>query len=177
MENASTKAYENGFAAGVYYAGRNTECYTEYIGSFNDPIKGGEVAEDMMQDGVDIIYHAAGTSGLGIVDAVKEKDKYVIGSGMDQSYLAKENVIASTVKDTSSLLKDIIIEAKEETHSTLSGMRYYGISEGVLHMEYNGDVVSQSLKTRVEMISNKIISEEIEIPATDVQLEIFKDNF
>ena len=176
VEDASTKAYESGFAAGAYYANRSIQCESRYIGSIDNPLLGGEVAKEMMDGGVDVIYQAAGNSGLGVVDAVKERDKYVIGSAEDQTYLANDNVIASSVKNMDSLLKNIIIEAKKSFPATIEGMRSVGIEDGALYMEYNDKLIASSLKTKVEVISNRIISEEIEVPANDIQLEAFKES-
>lgn len=176
VEDASTKAYESGFAAGAYYANRSIQCESRYIGSIDNPLLGGEVAKEMMEGGVDVIYQAAGNSGLGVVDAVKERDKYVIGSAEDQTYLANDNVIASSVKNMDSLLKNIIIEAKKSFPATIEGMRSVGIEDGALYMEYNDKLIDSSLKTKVEVISNRIISEEIEVPANDIQLEAFKES-
>lgn len=61
----------------------------------------------MYTSGVDIIFHAAGNVGTGVIESAKENDKFVFGVDRDQSYLAPEYVIASTIKKVNEAIKSV----------------------------------------------------------------------
>ena len=66
--------------------------------SFADAAKGKSIAQKMIKDGADVVYHAAGLTGTGMIEACDEAGVYAIGVDMDQSYLAPKTVITSALK-------------------------------------------------------------------------------
>ena len=60
-----------------------------------------------------MIYHAAGGSGTGVIEAAKEADKWVIGVDRDQAYLAPEHVLTSALKLVGKAVKEVSIEAMD----------------------------------------------------------------
>ena len=102
IENDVNVQFEYGYKAGVDYAskelGKEILISSQYIESFGDTAKAKATASKMMSDGCDIIFHAAGGAGVGVIEAAKDANKYVIGVDKDQISLAPENVLTSSLK-------------------------------------------------------------------------------
>lgn len=90
--------FDGGFAAGVKAVDPTIEVLRVYAGSFIDSAKGKDIALTMYRQGADVIFHAAGATGQGVIEAAKEQKKFAIGVDRDQNYLAPEFVISSMMK-------------------------------------------------------------------------------
>lgn len=94
--------FEYGYRAGAAYGGaelgKDIEVSVQYAESFSDAAKGKAIATKMYSNGCDIVFHAAGGVGTGVIEAAKEQDKWAIGVDMDQRYLAPDNVLTSALK-------------------------------------------------------------------------------
>ncbi len=88
-----------GFRAGAEAANENVEVIAQYSNSFTDAALGKSIANQMHNDGVDIIFTAAGGVGIGAIEAAKENGKKAIGVDQDQNALAPENIITSAMKN------------------------------------------------------------------------------
>lgn len=91
--------FDYGFRAGVEATNPEAKVSVQYTNSFSDMAKGKSVANQMHQDGVDIIFSAAGACGIGAIEAAKENGKKAIGVDQDQNKLAPDNVITSAMKN------------------------------------------------------------------------------
>jgi basic membrane protein A len=100
MEFPLIKKFEAGFKAGAKAANPKVQVRSAYAGSFGDPAKGKELANAQFASGADIVYHAAGATGLGVIEAAKERGKgyWAIGVDQDQHHLAPANLKACMVK-------------------------------------------------------------------------------
>lgn len=103
--------FEYGFRAGVKEAakelGKEITVEVQYAESFQDAAKGKGIASKMYAGGADIVFHAAGGVGIGVIEAAKEADKKVIGVDMDQSHLAPKHVLTSALKRVDFATKDL----------------------------------------------------------------------
>lgn len=94
--------FENGAQAVATRSGRPVTVLKAYVGNtpdaFSNPAKGAELARTMYGGSADIIYHAAGASGLGVILTAKERQRWVVGVDVDQSALAPKAVITSMRK-------------------------------------------------------------------------------
>lgn len=90
--------FDGGFAAGVKAVDPTIEVLRVYSGSFIDSAKGKDIALTMYRQGADVIFHAAGATGQGVIEAAAEQKKFAIGVDRDQNYLAPEYVISSMMK-------------------------------------------------------------------------------
>lgn len=103
--------FDFGYQAGIAYANKeqNTkvEVQIQYADSFSDSAKGKAIASKMYAGGCDVVFHAAGGAGAGVIEAAKEADKYVIGVDRDQSYLAPDNVICSALKRVNKAIMEV----------------------------------------------------------------------
>lgn len=102
ITNAVIQQFQYGYMAGVAYGakklGKTVEVSSQYAESFSDAAKGKAIANKMFSDGCDVIYHAAGNTGQGMIEAAKEAGKWAIGVDRDQAYLAPDNVLTSALK-------------------------------------------------------------------------------
>lgn len=124
--------FDYGYKAGIAYANKenntNVEVLTQYADSFSDSAKGKAIASKMFSDGCDIVFHAAGGVGAGVIEAAKEAGKFAIGVDRDQAYLAPDNVLTSALKK----VDKAIIEVSTEIQGGTKGGRNIelGAAEG-----------------------------------------------
>lgn len=103
MKTVVIDQFEYGFRAGVDYAakelGKKIDIKTQYSESFSDAAKGKAIASMMFLNGCDIVLHAAGGVGVGVIEAAKESGNFAIGADSDQRHLAPDNVLTSAIKN------------------------------------------------------------------------------
>ncbi len=122
--------FRHGFVQGVQYANPKVEVVTGWVGVFNDPTKGKELALTQYQEGADIIYAAAGKSGEGVLAAAAEKGKYAIGVDSDQCWIRPGSVITSMLKRVDQV---VFNKCKQLSEGKLkAGFEYYGLAEGLV---------------------------------------------
>lgn len=106
-----------GFKEGIKLSGKDTKVDAFYIGSggtaFTDPVKGLEVGLTAIARGSDVLFHAAGSSGNGVIKAAKGKGVYAIGVDVDQSKLAPETVITSMLKNFDVAMVQVVDRIKK----------------------------------------------------------------
>jgi basic membrane protein A len=90
--------FDAGFQAGVKSVDPSVQVIRVYAGSFTDSAKGKEIALNMIKDGADVVFHAAGGTGAGVIEAAASQKKFAIGVDQDQNKLAPEYVISSMMK-------------------------------------------------------------------------------
>jgi basic membrane protein A len=102
MSSPVIATFEKGFRNGVSFVNPTAEVVTEYAGTtpeaFQDPDAGKKIGMQMAAAQVDLVYHAAGATGLGLMEAARHKNFLVIGVDSDQSALVPGKVAASMVK-------------------------------------------------------------------------------
>jgi basic membrane protein A len=106
--------FEQGVGIGASALNKQAVVKVRYVGSsgdaFSNPAKGKDIAEALFDDGVDIIYHAAGATGNGIIQAARNRNKMVIGVDTDQSYIAPGTVVTSMRKRIDRAVADAILD-------------------------------------------------------------------
>ncbi len=173
IEGAVIHKFEYGYTAGVDYAakeqGKQIEVIRQYADSFGDAAKGKSIANSMFQKGADIVFHAAGGVGDGVIEAAKEQDKWAIGVDRDQNYLAPDNVLTSVIKRVDeSIFKQVesFKDGKFEGGKTV----LIGLQEGnfVGLADSSSKNVDGEVLKATDKIKEKIIAGEI-VPPTDSQ--------
>ncbi|MBP2017130.1 basic membrane protein A [Symbiobacterium terraclitae] len=114
MESPVIGRFEAGYRAGVKAANPDVEVIVVYSNSFVDPAKGKSDALAIYNQGADIIFHAAGGTGQGVIEAAVEKNLFAIGVDSDQNYLAPEHVISSMMKRVDVAVYEVIKMAVED---------------------------------------------------------------
>ncbi|HWI63735.1 MAG TPA: BMP family ABC transporter substrate-binding protein [Symbiobacteriaceae bacterium] len=113
MESDVIAHFDAGFQAGVKAVDPTVEVKRVYAGSFIDPAKGKDVTLAMLKDGVDVVFHAAGATGNGVIEAAAAQKKWAIGVDKDQSKLAPEYVISSMMKRVDVAVFDVSKATKD----------------------------------------------------------------
>ncbi len=98
MRNPVIERFEAGFNAGVYSVNRNIKIIPNYTGVFDDPGKGKAATDSMIRQRADVIFHAAGGTGLGMIEAAEEQGIWAIGVDSDQYHVAPTAVLNSMIK-------------------------------------------------------------------------------
>ena len=165
--------FEYGFKAGVKQAGADIEILTQYAESFTDAAKGKSIANSMYQQGADIIFHAAGGVGNGLIEAAKEQGKWAIGVDRDQNDLAPDNVLTSAMKRVDNgiynLSKDLV-DGKFPGGSTVS----YGLAEGGVGIAPTSSKhVPADILAQVEKLEKLIIDGVFIVPNTAETYEAY----
>lgn len=166
---------ESGFVAGVMTVSRAAAGAVKrtYTGSFNSQSDGERAALDLFNQGVDVVYHAAGAGGLGVIKAAKAHSKFVIGVDSDQSHLAPSNVLTSMLK-----LVDYVIftTAKEIAENRFRpGDSVLGLKEnGVALAPVKADFANkEAALAEVEKLRLAVVAGRIKVPSTPEELRNF----
>ena len=165
--------FENGYLAGARYIKPEITVLADYIGedgrAFNDPEKAFQLSVSQYAAGADVIFHAAGASGLGLLDAAASQRRLMIGVDSDQSLTAhgeqRQYILTSMMKRVDNAVYNVIDRA---VHGSLHGGYYeFGLKEGGIgyaENQYNSPLL-QPIKSAIEEIRKKIIAGEIVLPA------------
>lgn len=153
-----------GYEQGAKYVDPEIEVIPSYVGTgaqaYNDPAKAKELAAAQFEQGAAIVFQVAGGSGLGVIDAAKEQQRFAIGVDSDQNGIAPGVVLASMLKRVDNSVYDLI--RMEATGSLQTGKVYrYGIeNEGVSLRLAEQNVpeacVEQVRKAEADIASRKV---------------------
>ena len=172
MQIPLIEKFEAGYIAGARYVTPDIVVLSDYVGTtgdaFKDPVKGKELALRQLGAGADILFAAAGSSGLGVLDAVVGQKKWFIGVDSDQSLNAS---VAQRPYILTSMLKRVDVAVQNTIQATAAqkfngGYQEFGVREngvGYSDNEYNRAIVAP-FKSKLEEIRNRILAGDIKIP-------------
>lgn len=132
--------------------------------AFNDPAKGATLAKAQIQEGVDIIFAAAGSTGIGVYAAAKQGGIYAIGVDSNQNYMQPGTMLTSMLKKVGVATLQTWLEAQQG--KWLAGVKVKGLKEdgvGWALDEHNRSLVSETMETQINGLKDKIISGEIKV--------------
>jgi basic membrane protein A len=133
--------------------GKDVRAITSLTGSMDDVALAKEVALSTIDQGADILYELANQAGSGVIEAVVERDKLVIGSSTDQNSAAPNHVVQSMVRDTPAAYVHFVRQIIEGNF--VPEVVLYGVGEGVIHLApWHGfeNVVPQDVKDELAAI-------------------------
>ncbi|MCP4745412.1 MAG: BMP family ABC transporter substrate-binding protein [Desulfobacteraceae bacterium] len=157
-------SFDYGFHAGVNYANADVKILRQYVESFSDAAKGKSIANQMYQQGADIVFHASGPVGDGVIEAAKEKSKWAIGVDKDQNSLAPDNVLTSAIKRVDNAIFNIVSDLQKGKFAGGATV-VYGLKEGGVDIAPSSDKhVPKEILSEVAELKTKIIRKEIVIP-------------
>ncbi|ACL68828.1 BMP family lipoprotein [Halothermothrix orenii] len=170
MEMPLIQKFQAGYEAGVKAANPDAEIMIGYTGAFDDPAAGKELALTQFGQGADIIYHASGACGIGVIEAAEEKGLYAIGVDSPQAHLAPENVLTSMVKRVDVAVYNEVKSLYEGNFEP--GHKIYGLAEnGVGPSEHANEMVPEDVMELVEEYKEKIINGEYTVPTKPEDVE------
>jgi basic membrane protein A len=161
---------ERGFAQGVKNVDASIAFISDYVGEFDDPLKGRLLAETQYTLGVDVIYQVAGRCGLGAIETAREFGKWIISTGGDHSQLAPKAVLTSRIKNVGRPVKDIIgVVAENKFEGGI--VKSYGFAEGGLTLApirpSVSKVVTPPIQNIMQEIQAQVISGRINVELED----------
>jgi len=169
MEIPLIKKFEAGYRAGAKAANPKVEVLVKYAGTtgsaFKDPTKGKELGLAEYNQGADIIFHASGSTGLGVFEAAREKGKLAIGVDADQYAEAPGFILTSMVKHVETSVFDSIQELKEGRWQ--GGIREFGLKEdgvGWVYDDRNKALIPDGVKAKVDSLKAEIVAGRIVVP-------------
>ena len=163
--------FEAGYKAGVKAVCSDCSVIVQYAGvtpeAFRNPGKGKELALSQYQQGVNVIYHASGSTGLGVFEAARQTGKYAIGVDADQYSEAPGRIMTSMVKGIDVAVFDMIKRVKDGTFK--GGIYTFGLPEGGVGYVYDANnraLIPDSVRARVEQLEADIVAGKIVVPST-----------
>lgn len=151
-----------GYCAGALDANPDVKILQTNANSFADTAAGKTAANNMIANQADVIFHAAGGTGLGVIDACKEAGIWAIGVDSDQSAIAPATILTSAMKRVDNVCYD---QAAAVVEGNLkSGVLTYSLEDEGVDIAPTTDNLSEEILEAVKAEKEKIISGEIEVP-------------
>ncbi|MDB4878916.1 MAG: basic rane lipoprotein [Gemmatimonadetes bacterium] len=171
MDFPLIQKFEAGYRAGVKAVCRDCQVISQYAGvtpeAFRNPGKGKELALSQYQQGVNVIFHASGSTGLGVFEAARQTNRLAIGVDADQQAEAPGFVLTSMVKGVDNAVFDAIRRVKEQRFK--GGVYEYGLAEsgvGYVYDRNNEQLIPPEVRARLELLRQDIIAGRIVVPST-----------
>ena len=166
MDIPLIRKFACGYVQGVMETREGAEVIQNMTGTtpsaWNDPTKGAELAQSQMDRGADVVYHAAGGTGTGVIRAVADADKLAIGVDSDQYALAPGNMLTSMVKRVDVAAYDTFTAALNGEFE--AGVNILGLAEdGVdwVSDENNEDLLTDEIRQAVAAARASIVAGDI----------------
>ena len=157
-----------GYVQGVKYINSGTTVYQKMTGTtpaaWSDPARGAQLAKTMYDSGADIVYAAAGSTGLGVLQAAADNNKLSIGVDSNQNHIQPGSVLTSMLKRVDVAAYDVFRTAYDGKWK--AGFKILGLAEdgvGWALDEHNIKLVSMSMISKVEQVRQGIISGSIKV--------------
>lgn len=169
MSNENMNLFGYGYCAGVLDANPDATIQQFNANSFADSATGKSMANTAITNGADIVFHAAGATGLGVIEACQEAGVYAIGVDSDQSSIAPETVITSAMKRVDNAVYDSV---ESLINGTLEGgVVTYDLSMGGVDIAPTQDLLPEDVISAVEDVKQQIIDGEIVVPNDQASFE------
>jgi len=166
MDIAPVQRIESGFRQGVAYQDASVEIVSDMAGTFSDPEVGKSLALAQYAAGADLIYNAAGRTGLGIIEAAQEAGALTLGTSGDQRYLAPGHVVGNRPKRVDTAVLMLIQELAAGRFTP--GARSLGLAEGGLGLgPFDENLVSAAMLERLEILQAQIVAGQIVVEAPE----------
>jgi basic membrane protein A len=157
-----------GYEEGAKYVNPNIRVLPNFVGitdaAWNNPGKGRELATAQIEQGADIVFQAAGNSGLGVFDAAEAKGKYAIGVDSNQNWIKPGHILTSMVKRVDNAVYSVIKDTVEGRFK--GGPHVYGLdNDGVGYAidQYNKALIPPTLIEKIEEAKRDILAGKIKV--------------
>jgi len=168
MDIPLIRRFACGYLQGAKYANPNIEVLQNMTGTtpaaWNDPARGGELATGQFDRGVDVVYAAAGGTGIGVYQKAKDAGKLAIGVDSNQNYLQPGTMLTSMVKRVDLAAYNSLMA--EKAGAWQPGVSVLGLKEGGIDWaidQYNENLITPEMKAKVEQAKTDIIEGKIKV--------------
>jgi basic membrane protein A len=169
MDVPIIRKFQAGYVAGVHHVCPRCAVHAAYAGTtpeaFKDPAKGEALATSQIAAGADVVFHASGSTGLGVFEAARDMGVWAIGVDADQHDEMPGVVLTSMVKRVDNVVFDVVrtvVEAKLQ-----SGVQAFGLAEGGIGYVDDGphaENIPDDVKAKVAQIQERIEVGDIRVP-------------
>ena len=163
MDIPLIRKFQCGYEQGVKHANAKAEVFANMTGTtgaaWNDPVRGGELAKSQFAKGADVVFAAAGGTGIGVYQAAKDNGKLAIGVDSNQNHLHPGTMLTSMLKRV-----DVAVYNVAKGHAP--GVSVLGLAEGGVDYamdEHNAPLVTDAMKAAVEAAKADILSGKIQV--------------
>jgi basic membrane protein A len=164
MDIPLIRRFQCGYEQGAKYANPKVEVSANMTGTtpaaWNDPAKGAELAKSQFAKGVDVIFAAAGGTGVGVYQAAKDGGKFAIGVDSNQNHMHPGTMLTSMVKRVDVAVYNAFKGTKGGNVNVL-GLKEGGVDYAM--DEHNARLVSADMKAKVDAAKKDIIDGKIKV--------------
>ncbi len=171
MDIPLIRKFYKGYEEGAKFARPSVEVFMNMTGTtpaaFNDPTRGAELARGQFDRGADVVYAAAGATGLGVYQAAKDAKRLAVGVDSNQNHLHPGTMLSSMIKRVDVAVYNSMIQARQGTWK--AGVSVLGLKEegvGWALDEHNRALVTADMEKKVSEARAAIIAGRIQV--TDV---------
>ena len=168
MDIPLIRKFALGYEEGAKHVNPKIEVFQNMTGTtsaaWNDPTRGGELARSQFDRGADVIYAAAGATGLGVLQAAKDKGRLAIGVDSNQNHIHPGSILTSMVKRVDLAVYDSFKTAKEGTWK--AGVKNLGVAEGGVGYaldQYNRSLITPEMERRLGQARADIVAGKIKV--------------
>jgi basic membrane protein A len=168
MDIPLIRNFQFGYEQGVKHASGSASVLANYTGTtpaaWNDPARGGELAIGQFDQGADVVYAAAGATGLGVLQAAADKGKLSIGVDSNQNHLHPGSVLTSMLKRVDVAVYKAFKGAQDGTWQ--AGAQSLGLKEdgvGYALDENNRQLITADMEKKLEETKASIIAGQLEV--------------
>lgn len=161
--------FEAGYRAGAAWADPKVKVLAAYAGvtpeAFKDPAKGKEIALSQYDRGADVIFHASGSTGLGVFEAAREKKALAIGVDSDQYKEAPGFILSSVTKTADGAVFQAIAlgqKGKFQRGIVEAGLKEKGVD--YVYDDHNKGLIPPPVRAKVEQARKLIVAKKIKVP-------------
>ncbi len=163
MDIPLIRKFQCGYEQGAKFANPKAEVFGNMTGTtgaaWNDPARGGELAKSQFSKGADVVFAAAGGTGMGVYQAAKDSGKLAIGVDSNQNHVQPGTMLTS-------MLKRVDVAVYEVSKKFTPGVSSLGLKEdgvGYAVDKYNEKLVTADMKKKIEAARADIISGKIKV--------------
>jgi basic membrane protein A len=163
MDIPLIRAFQCGYEQGVKATNAKAEVFSNMTGttssSWNDPTRGAELAKAQFAKGADVVFAAAGGTGVGVYQAAKDGGKLAIGVDSNQNHVQPGTMLTSMVKHVDVAVYNVL-------KGWTGGVQVLGLKEGGVDYaldEYNAKVFTPALKAVAEKTKADIVSGKVKV--------------
>lgn len=168
MDIPLIRKFECGYEQGARAANPKIEVFQNMTGTtgaaWNDPVRGGELTKNQIDQGADVVYAAAGATGLGVLQTAADNNKLSIGVDSNQNYLHPGSVLTSMVKRVDLAVYNAFADAKADKFTP--GLQALGVKEdgvGWAHDDNNKALITPEMQAAVDKAKADIISGAVKV--------------
>ncbi|MEO3693031.1 BMP family lipoprotein [Roseateles paludis] len=163
MDIPLIRKFQCGYEQGVKATNPKAEVFSNMTGTtssaWNDPTRGGELAKAQFAKGADVVFAAAGGTGVGVYQAAKDAGKLAIGVDSNQNHVQPGTMLTSMVKR-------VDVAVYTALKSWTGGLQVLGLKEGAVDYaldEHNAKLIPAPLKAKVDAVKADIVAGKIKV--------------